>query len=100
MTTSRRPVAISCDVCRCRVDNETERKKIEKYAELTTRYQFITIAIETLYPISTEATSFLQELGRTIVAIRGAVNIFLVEETECGGAARKCSIHSSLGKVE
>lgn len=51
------------------VANEAERKKIEKYAELATRYQFIPSAIETLGPIGTEATSFLQELGHRIVAV-------------------------------
>jgi hypothetical protein len=51
------------------VDNEAERKKIEKDAQLATGYQFIPIAIATLDPIGTEATSFLQELGYRIVAV-------------------------------
>ena len=51
------------------VANEAERRKMDKYAELATRYQFIPIAIETLGPIVTEATSFIQELGRRIVAV-------------------------------
>ena len=51
------------------VANEAERRKMDKYAELATRYQFIPIAIETLGPIGTEATSFIQELGRRIVAV-------------------------------
>jgi hypothetical protein len=51
------------------VDNEAVWKKIEKYSELATRYQFTPIAIKTLGPISTEATSFLQELGRRIVTV-------------------------------
>jgi hypothetical protein len=52
-----------------KVANKAERKKTEKYAELATWCQFIQIAIETRGPIGTEATSFLQELGRRIVAI-------------------------------
>jgi hypothetical protein len=51
------------------VANEAERKNTEKYAELATRYQFIPIVIETLGLIGAEATSFLQELGRSIVAV-------------------------------
>jgi len=51
------------------VANEAEQRKVEKYADLTTRYQFISIAIETLGPVGAEANSFFQELGRRIVAV-------------------------------
>ena len=50
---------------------------MEKYAELANRYQFIPIAVASvliepsisLGPIGIEATYFLQELGRRIVAV-------------------------------
>jgi len=51
------------------VANEAERKKSEKYTELTARYHFLPIAIETVGPVGKEGTLFVQELGRRISAI-------------------------------
>jgi len=51
------------------VANEAECKKTAKYAELTNRYQFVPIAIETLGPVGLEATAFFQELGRRMFVI-------------------------------
>ena len=41
-------------------------RKDEKYAALSTNYNFVPIAIETLGPISVRATAFLRELGRRL----------------------------------
>jgi len=51
------------------VTNHAEQLKIDKYAALSKEFQFIPIAIETLGPVSEEATRFLQELGRRIEAV-------------------------------
>jgi len=48
------------------VANHAEQPKRDKYAALSTEYQFVPIAIETLGAVGNEATSFLQELGRRI----------------------------------
>jgi hypothetical protein len=41
-------------------------RKESKYAELSNRYYFVPIAIESLGPLNSKATSFLSELGRRI----------------------------------
>ena len=51
------------------VANDAEQKKIYKYTDLSTHYQFVPIAIETLGPVGDEATAFFHELGRRIVAV-------------------------------
>jgi len=43
--------------------------KVEKYAELATRYRLILIAIKTLVLVGAEAIYFFQELSRRIVAV-------------------------------
>ena len=43
------------------------RKEV-KYQDLTERYAFVLIAIESLGPLNSKATSFLSELGRRITA--------------------------------
>jgi len=48
---------------------KAEQLRIDKYAALSKEFQFIPIAIETLGPVGEEATRFLQELGRRIVAV-------------------------------
>jgi len=48
------------------VANHAEHLKMDKYAALSSEYQFVPIAIETLGAVGDEATSFLQELGRRI----------------------------------
>ena len=39
-------------------------RKEAKYAELSNKYDFIAIALETLGPVGTKTTAFLQDLGR------------------------------------
>jgi len=51
------------------VANEAECKKTAKYAELTNRYQFVPIAIDTLGPVGVEATAFFKGLGRRMFVI-------------------------------
>ena len=51
------------------VANHAEQLKREKYAELSTEYKFIPIAIKTLGPVGEEAIIFFQELGRRIQAV-------------------------------
>ena len=43
-------------------------RKEFKYQDLTKRYLFAPIAIESLEPLGSKATSFLSELGRRITA--------------------------------
>jgi hypothetical protein len=42
------------------------RRKETKYTELSHRYEFVPIAMETHGPLDTKAASFLSELGRRI----------------------------------
>jgi hypothetical protein len=51
------------------VANDTEHRKIGKYADLLTHYQFVPVAIETLGPIGDEATAFFLDLGRRIAVV-------------------------------
>jgi len=51
------------------VTNHAEQLKIDKYVALSKEFQFIPIAIETIGPVSEEATRFRQELGRRIQAV-------------------------------
>jgi hypothetical protein len=46
-------------------------KKSDKYALLSTNYNFIPIALETLGPICSKATVFLRELGRRLSVATG-----------------------------
>jgi uncharacterized membrane protein YjfL (UPF0719 family) len=48
------------------VANEAEERKMEKYASLPHHLQFIPVAIETLGPVGSEATAFLQDIGHRI----------------------------------
>ena len=51
------------------VANDAEQRKKEKYSALSTQYQFVPIAIETLGPVGDEATAFFQDVGRRIIAV-------------------------------
>ena len=51
------------------VANDAEQRKRDKYEALSTEYQFVPIAIETLGPVGDEATAFFCELGRRIQAV-------------------------------
>jgi hypothetical protein len=46
-------------------------KKVDKYRELSNSYIFVPISFETLGPISTQALSFLKELGKRTSAVTG-----------------------------
>ena len=46
-------------------------KKLQKYHEILTRYSFVPVAFETLGPISSAATEFIDEIGRRSCAISG-----------------------------
>ena len=48
------------------VANDAEERKIVKYSSLPHHLQFIPVAIETLGPVGSEATAFLQEIGHRI----------------------------------
>jgi hypothetical protein len=53
------------------VANEAEAQKKTKYADLTSTYHFVPVAVETLGALGEEAAEFMHELGRRITAVTG-----------------------------
>ena len=51
-------------------ENAAERKEI-KYAGLSSSFEFIPLAFETMGPINSKGTQFLSDLGRRIAQISG-----------------------------
>ena len=49
------------------------KRKLVKYAELQTSYNFVPVAVETLGPINSEGLTFISELGRRLTAITGDI---------------------------
>ena len=45
------------------------RKRSIQLCRVSTQYQFVPIAIETLGPVGDEATAFFQDVGRRIIAV-------------------------------
>jgi len=46
-------------------------KKLQKYSEIMSRYSFVPIAFETLGPINSAGTDFIDDIGRRTYAITG-----------------------------
>ena len=46
-------------------------RKLQKYTEVMNRYSFVPIAFETLGPINTAGSEFIDEIGRRCIAITG-----------------------------
>jgi len=46
-------------------------RKLQKYTEIMNRYSFVPIAFETLGPINTAGSEFIDEIGRRCIAITG-----------------------------
>ena len=55
--------------CAATAAEASAQGKIDKYEEISRRYLFFPIAIETLGPINRDGQDFLSELGRCISAI-------------------------------
>ena len=56
----------------CRFSIESAAgKKLNKYAGIMNSYTFVPLAFETLGPINTAATEFIDEIGRRSHAITG-----------------------------
>ena len=53
------------------VATEEEAQKKLKYADLTSTYHFVPVAVETLGALCEEADDFVHELGRRITAVTG-----------------------------
>ena len=54
----------------CAAENAAIRKEA-KYQDLTREFIFTPIALETLGPVSSQATTFLAELGKRITSVTG-----------------------------
>ena len=46
-------------------------RKLQKYTEIMNRYSFVPIPFETLSPINTAGSEFIDEIGRRYIAITG-----------------------------
>ena len=63
-------VSISCTAAGSAAEAAAS-KKLQKYAEIMNRYTFVPLAFETLGPINSAATDFIDEIGRRSHAITG-----------------------------
>ena len=67
---------MGCDVYPAHAANQAEQAKVDKYRNLTDRYLFQPIAVETTGVFGTQSRLFLKELGRRISSETGDMREF------------------------